>query len=211
MASDNWLDIDDDKPGLPAVVEIPVDYAARVACLEDAWTRLTPNQKTFLSAWRDCRYNANAAGRRLGLSGKTKPNTLWMQNPDYALVMRIWRANAGAKALDKDRLLVRQDDIVEMLLTPKPVLHQGLPVSDPRRPGEILEEVEAGAASKANETLMKAAGLLKDKELDLSVGIIGPSLVIQVVQPDQTVIDVTPRGVPIALPEPADEGDWLGA
>lgn len=108
-----------------------------------------------------------------------------MQEPDYSLVARVWRANAAANALDKDRLLARQDDIVETLLTPKPILHQGIMVPDTRigaQAGAVLEEVEAGAAGKANEVLMKAAGLLKDKELDINIGVVigPPTLNIQV-------------------------------
>lgn len=135
----------------------------------------------------------------------------WMHEPAYRTIVRLWQGVAGSEALDKDRLLARQDDIVETLLTPKPVLHQGIMVRD-TRPGApvdaVLEEVEAGAASRANEVLMKAAGLLKDKELEVNVGIVGPGLSIQVMEPNGVVKDATPIGVPIELPEPAED-DWL--
>lgn len=105
----------------------------------------------------------------------------WVRsNPNYATLVRLWLGVAGSEALDKDRLLARQDDIVETLLTPKPVFHQGLPILNEH--GKPYEEIEAGAASKANETLMRAAGLLKDREIDINVGIVvgPPTLNIQV-------------------------------
>lgn len=177
----DWLDTEEPtKAGLPAVVELPDSYTARAALMEECWSRLTIRQKTFLQAWRDCRYNQRAAMRQLGWGEASKPNTGWMHNADYALVVRVWRANAAASALDKDRLLARQDDIVETLLTPKPVLHQGIPVF---HNGAVLEEVEAGAAARANETLLQAAGVLKSgKDVEVNVGVvIGlPTLNIQV-------------------------------
>jgi len=207
--SDDWLN--EPTPALPAPAELPVEPRARLALLEECWQRLTPKQRAFLTAFRENRLNASRTSRALyGHRDGRSAHINWLHERDYGTVVRIWQGAAGQEALDKDRLLARQDDIVETLLTPKPVLHQGLPVFDPKRPGEILEEVEAGGASRANEVLMKAAGLLKDKELDVSIGIIGPTLSIQVMQPDGVVKDVTPRGVEIALPEPEAAGeDWL--
>lgn len=193
--SEDWLDTEE-KSGLPAVVDLPADFASRAAIAEECWSRLTLKQKTFLQAWRECRYNARAACRQLELSEKTRPMASGLSNPDFAMVVRVWRANAAVNALDRDRLLARQDDIVETLLTPKPILHQGIMVLDTRpgaRAGAVLEEVEAGAASRANETLMKAAGMLKDKDVEINVGIVvgPPTLNIQVMPlpPSQSVRD----------------------
>lgn len=185
----------EDKPvaTLPAEVALPTSYADRLALLEECWVRLSANQKAFLTALRECRFNARKAERLCKIDRRINMHP----NADYATVLAIWRAQAGATALDKDRLLARQDDIVETLLTPKRVWYQGRPT------GERV--VAAASAGKANESLMRAAGLLKDKDVDINVGLVGPSLIIQVVQPDNTVIDVTPRGVEIALPEPVDE------
>jgi len=207
--SEDWLDLDERVPALPAAVELPVEYAARAQLCEAAWSRLSVKQKTFLSAYRDCRFNERAACRQLGLSENTKPNTGWMHEPDYALVVKIWRANAAVNALDKDRLLARQDDIVETALTPQPVFHHGVPVIGPD--GKPYEEIEVGTAARANETLMKAAGLLKDKEIEVNVGIsVGPpTLNIQVMplppsktaQRESVVIDAKFTEVP--------SEDWL--
>lgn len=199
-SNDDWLDTGEAKAGLPVVVEVPPVYADRVALVEACWGRLSLPQKTFLTALRENRFNARAANRAVnGANYTNTSHTKWMQSSDYATVARVWRATAADGALNKDRLLVRQDDIVETLMTPKPILHQGAPTG--------FEEVEAGAASRANEVLMKAAGMLKDKEIDVNVGLVGPTLVIQVVKPEGGVIDITPRGVSLALPEP--ETEWV--
>lgn len=182
MASDDWLDTSpapvassDKGAGLLAPVVLPEDYKARAALLDQCWQQLTPPQKTFLQAWRDCRFNARAANRQVhGRDHTNTSHTLWCRNdPNYAMVMRIWRANAGLEALDRDRLLARQDDIVETALTPKPVLWQGVAVRDPRDPTgtAVLEEVEVSAASRANEVLMKAAGLFPREGAEINVGV----------------------------------------
>lgn len=213
MADDSWLDTAKTPAQLPAVVELPATYPERLALAERLWPELSEKQRRFLQAWRDCRFNARAACRQLGMSENTRPNTQWMKEPDYATVVQIWLANAGVAALDKDRLLARQDDIVETLLTPKPVLHQGIAVFDPTRPGEILKEVEAGAASRANEVLMKAAGLLKDKELEVNVGVVvnngPPTLNIQVL-PARPKKDAALETVPIdAKFTEVPDDEWL--
>lgn len=202
--SEDWLSTDERVSALPIPVELPVSYAERAALANTAWDKLSTKQKTFLSAWRDCRYNSRAACRQLGLSETTKPHTAWMHEPNYALVVKVWRANAAAGAQDRDRLLARQDDIVETLLTPKPVLHQGVPTG--------FEEVEAAAAGKANETLMKAAGMLKDKEVDINIGIVvgPPTLSIQVMPTPPSKVAVL-QSVPIdaKFTEVPTGEDWL--
>lgn len=199
--SDDWLDISppEEKAGLPAVVAAPLDPRARVALIEDCWSRLSLSQRTFLTAMREGRFNARRAARKLEGIVARESHIRWMHESDYATVLQLWRAAAAGEALDKDRLLARQDDIVETLLTPKPILHQGVDTGH--------REVNAAGASRANETLMKAAGLLKDKELDISIGIVGPEFIIQVVEPNGAVRDATPRGVTIDLPAPED-ADW---
>lgn len=128
------------------------------------------------------------------------------------MVARVWRANVAANALDKDRLLARQDDIVETLLEPKYILHQGLPVFDPKRPGEMIMEVEAAAAGKANETLMKAAGLLKDKDIEVNVAVaVGPpTLNIQVLPaPPSQLVKRDPVVIDARFTETPSDEDWM--
>jgi hypothetical protein len=181
VSDEDWLE--GPPARLPVHVDaLPADYQARMRLLDDAWARLSTPQKTFLQAWRECNFNASATNRLLGFSENNKPNKRWMQEYDYELVVRIWRANAAASALDKDRLLARQDGIVKALLTPKPVLHQGLPVFDPARPGEILQEIEAAAASRANEVLLDRAMPKPRTDTEVNVGVVVgiPTLTIQV-------------------------------
>ena len=209
--STDWLDTDERVPALPIPVELPAGYAERAALAEASWGRLSPKQKTFLSAYRDCRFNERAACRQLGFSVNTKPNTGWMQEADYALVVRVWRANAAVSALDKDRLLARHDDIAETALTPKPVLHQGIPVLVD---GKILEEVDVGAARSANADLMQAAGILKSgKDVEVNVGIsVGPpTLNIQVMPaPPSKVVARESVVIDAQFTQVPDDESWLG-
>jgi hypothetical protein len=199
----DWLDIEETpKPpaSLPAVVEpvtLPVPYAERVSLAADCWARLNDRQRKFLAALREYRFNVSKTAREIGIHRSQHID--WMHVRDYATVVRVWRSFAGEEAIDRDRLLARQDDIVETLLTPQPILHQGAPTG--------FHEVQGSAAARANETLMKAAGMLKDKDVEVNVGIVGPALQIQVMQPNGEVKDVTPRGVPVELPEPVD-AEW---
>lgn len=170
--SEDWLD----TLPVPVIPEtLPVEPAARLQLVEELWTRLTESQKKFLTAYRQCGLNGRAANRQLtGSTNTYAPHTQWMYQPAYRTIVRIWRGEAGDEALNRDRLLARQDRIVETAMTPKPVLHEGIMVLDTRpgaRPGSVLEEVEVSAASRANEVLMKAAGLLKDKEVEVNVGV----------------------------------------
>ena len=210
--SEDWLGTTAPSAAVAAVpFQVPADPHDRLALLEECFSRLTEIQRKWLFALQSHGLNVRRTARALGREhGKSTSHTNWMRGRDYSTVVRIWQAEAGQEALDKNRLLARQDDIVETLLTPKPVLHEGIAVFDPRRPGEnaILEEVDAGAASRANEVLLKAAGVLKDKEVDVNIGMIGPALNIQVISPTGEVKDITPRGVEIALPEPGIEEDW---
>jgi len=217
--SDDWLEegasfsvvaADVEKPadgGLPGLsttaVTLATEAAERRAKFVMCWKGLTENQRVFMNTWRDCRFNLSKAVRVLnGTQYSTTRTTVhrWTEDPGFAYVRELLRSASVEEILNRDYLATRQEDIVETLLTPKPILHQGFATGH--------YEVEAGAAGKANEVLLKLGGHLKDKEVDVNVGIVGPSFVIQVVQPDNTVIDVKPRGVPVALPERA-ETDWL--
>jgi hypothetical protein len=208
--SGDWLDTDQRVPALPIPVELPADPAARVALAEQCWAALTDKQRTALTIFRNSRLSARRAEAEGGVNRRTHRE--WRDaNVNYATIVRLWLGVAGSEALDKDRLLARQDDIVETLLTPKPIFHQGLPILG--ADGKPYEEVEAGGAARANETLMKAAGLLKDRELEVNVGIVvgPPTLNIQVMptppskvkQSEGVVIDAKFTEVP------GDE--WLGA
>lgn len=211
--SDDWLapeklvDIEPEPAAgtLPAVVALPMEFSARVTLAAECWERLSLKQRQFLTVLRECRYNARKASRQLGYSSSSN-HKAWLAKSDYAAVFSLWQSVAAGDALNPDKLLARQDDIVEEALTPKPILHQGEHTG--------FEEVQIGVAARANETLMKAAGLLKEKtDIDVSIGIVGPAFMIQVVQPGGNVIDVTPRQVeiPALEVEEAIDAEWLEA
>ena len=147
--SEDWLDISKPTAGLPVVVAIPNDIVERAAFVETCWQRLSERQRIFLAAYRDCRFNERATARALGLSENTKPMTAWMKEADFAGVVKGWKAGAAADALNPERLLIRQDAIVEQLLEPQPVLHQGVPTG--------FYENRAPAAARANEALLDRA------------------------------------------------------
>jgi hypothetical protein len=221
LDDDSWLETKDSWP--VATLPPPADGAqpqlpvgpraldAATTALEkraqfiSAWESLTEQQRVFLNTWRESRFNANRAMRILaGTTHRTSKTSIsnWGANEAFELVRNTLREASVEEILSRASLVARHDDIVETALTPKPILYQGEHTG--------FEEVDVSAAARANETLMKVGGLLKDKEVDLNVGIIGPSFTIQVVQPQGNVIDVTPRGVPVQLPEPeVADADWI--
>lgn len=216
MSPDDWLDTTP-VPVIPAT--LPVEPAARLQLVTELWQRLNESQKKFLTAYRHCGLNARKTNRHLtGHDQTPTSHTQWMYQDAYRTIVRIWRGEAGDEALNRDRLLARQDEIVETLLTPKPILHEGVMVRDTRpgaAPDAVLEEVEAGAASRANEVLMKAAGILKEKDVEVNVGVAvdgGPPRLEINVMPRPPGQNAVREGVPIdaKFTEVPAEEDWLG-
>lgn len=147
------------KPGLTALPAIPDTSSAKLEQLTAAWDRLMPKQKAFLGALRETGWNQRAALRVLEITPyRISRSSLrhWIAQDDYGFCFKVLQAEDAGTVLDKDKLLLRQDSIVEQLLTPTPILHQGAATG--------YFENRAPAASKANEVLMKAAGLLKNDE-----------------------------------------------
>lgn len=208
--SGDWLDTNERIPALPIPVELPAEPGARVALAEQCWASLSDKQRVALTIFRESRLSARRAEAKGGVNRRTHREWTY-GNLHYATIVRLWQGVAGSEALDKDRLLARQDDIVETLLTPKPRFHQGIAMIDAQ--GKPYEEVEAGAASRANETLMKAAGLLKDKEVEINVGIsIGPpTLNIQVMQlpPSQATV-LQSVAIDAKFTDVPSDDEWLG-
>lgn len=207
----DWLDTQEDQlPVLAIPAELPTDPRERLVLLEECWKGLTPKQRKFLETLRRCGMNAHRAERMGG--GSRRSHASWRaENQQYNFVMRVFLEGAASKALNKERLLARQDDIVETLLTPRPILHDGIPV---RVDGEMLEVVEAGAASRANEVLLKAAGVLKDKEIEVNVGVAlnaPPTLNIQVLPAPVAQQSAEPERVPIdaQFTQVPDDDGWL--
>lgn len=206
--SEDWLDTAPEGT-LPAVVELPVSYGDRITLAASCWERLTLGQRTYLTALRGNKFRVRRTNEQLSLHECDSRHARWKAQPDYGTVFRIWLAIEADGALDKDALLVRQDAIVEQLMEPKPILYQGSPTG--------YEENQAPAAARANETLMKAAGLLKDKEVEVNVGVAinnGPPTLEINVMPMPPGKNVGPKGVVVDLPVidaefVGPEDDWL--
>lgn len=164
---EDWLSTDPtcdvpaviEQPGLTALVSIPDSSAEKLKFLQECWDRLTPKQQVFINTMRECRWNQRATVRALENTPRRISRSVlrnWATQADYEFCVKVLRADDAGAVLNKDKLLLRQDDIVEQLMTPTPILHQGAATG--------YFENRAPAASKANETLMKAAGLLKNDD-----------------------------------------------
>lgn len=190
-----------EKIDLRPVFVIPPDFPARIAMVEKAWAKLSIEQRTFLAAFRECRYNARETARKLGSESKRISHRGWMHQKDYATVVQIWRGEAAADALDRDRLLARQDDIVETLLTPKPILHQGVATGH--------YEIEAGAASRANEVLLDRVMPKPRADVEVNVGVVFTPPSVEVINSAGNADSVDAEFVEVS-PVLPDE-DWPNA
>jgi hypothetical protein len=197
----DWLDIDE-PPALPIVVQEIADLKERVVSFEAAWKTLTTRQQKFLETWRDCNFNLRRTARALGDTTGTYPR--WTKLPDFALCMDVMRRVEATQILNREKLIIRHDELVESLMTEKPVLHQGLPVY---MDGKPLMEIEAAAAAKVNKDLLEIGGHAKPEQ-QTSFGA-GPALIIQVTNKigGEVISQVTVGAIPQHAPPEEDE--WL--
>ena len=192
------LDIDDDVPALPVVaVEAPSDPMERVRAFEKAWAELSDPQKKYLAALKD---NSFRQGKAIEAIGKTRTynSTVyrWRSNEHFAFIEKAMKADVVKDILERERLVIRHDNIVEDLLEPKPILYQGAPTG--------FYENQAGQAAKVNETLLRVGGHLKEEDQVAQRG--GPALVIQLTNRiGGEIISEVKVGVIPELPAPA----WL--
>lgn len=148
-----------ERPALTVLPAMPESSGAKLELLQQCWDRLMPKQQHFLNMLRECRWNQRATVRALDTTPfRISRSSLrhWLAQDDFAFVTKVLQQDDAGTVLNKDKLLLRQDDIVEQLMTPTPILHQGQATG--------YFENRAPQASKANETLMKVAGLLKSDE-----------------------------------------------
>lgn len=205
---DEGAPADANLPGLPLssdALDRAVTATEKRAQFIAAWSQLSEHQRIWLNTWRESRFNAARTIRVLtGTAVPASKTTLgrWRVEPGFEYVEKVLRTASVEEILSRDYLAARHEDIAETALTPAPILHQGVATGH--------YEADLAVAAKANETLLKLGGHLKDKELDLSIGIVGPALMIQVVQADNSVKTLQAAGVPIELPVPAGDEEWLG-
>ena len=194
----SFLDIDDEAPALPVVaVDAPSDPMERVRAFEKAWAELSVPQKSYLSALKDNNFRMSKAVEALGKT-RTYTSTVyrWRANEHYAFIEKAMKADLVKDVLERERLVIRHDNIVEDLLEPKPILYQGVPTG--------FYENQGGQAAKVNETLLRVGGHLKEEDQVAQRG--GPALVIQLTDRiGGEVIREVKVGVIPELPAPA----WL--
>ena len=194
----SFLDIDDDTPALPVVaVDAPSDPMERVRAFEKAWAELSDPQKKYLAALKDNNFRQGKAIEAIGKT-RTYNSTVyrWRSNEHFAFIEKAMKADVVKDILERERLVIRHDNIVEDLLEPKPILYQGVPTG--------FYENQAGQAAKVNETLLRVGGHLKEEDQVAQRG--GPALVIQLTNRiGGEIISEVKVGVIPELPAPA----WL--
>lgn len=195
-------------PGRAEVVAVMGGRAA----FAKAWRTLTKRQRLFLLALQRARFKhftAVAATNRVIASdpacedrtklGVGTPSRWARDNEDYRLVLAALKADAMAQVTSREDLVLRAHRIAELA-------EEGEPVFGSDRDGDgqkiIGYEKKLDTALRANEQLMKATKVL-GADAPVGLGGTGPALVIQVIQRDGALVDVTPKGVTIDLPGPS--------
>ena len=194
----DFLDIDDDKPSFPVVAAAPPsDPLERLRAFETAWAAISDTQKKYLAALKD---NNFRQGKAIEAIGKTRTfnSTVyrWRSNEHFAFLEKAMKADVVKDILERERLIIRQDNIVEDLLEPKPILYMGAPTG--------FFESQPAAAAKVNETLLRVGGHMKEDEQVAQRG--GPALIIQLTnRVGGEIISEVKVGIVPELPAPS----WL--
>lgn len=139
---------------------IPEATAQQQKLLDGAWRRLTDKQKAFLYTLRDCNFSERAAvdaleGTTLRVK-RTEVRRHWNDDPDFALAKKVMQNAVYDVVIDQQRTILRQAEIVEEAMRPEPVLYHGLPTG--------LYRLDTDKATRANESLAKMTGLMKNAE-----------------------------------------------
>lgn len=197
QAADDWLDLGLPEPkddvsaeeALPTTVSMLLDASEHRLQFNKHWASLSEKQRVVLNMVRECRFNVSRALRCLeGTNFRIdrKSERMWRAKEAYEFCRLTMIKMSSAEAMMPDKLILRHDDAVESMLTP------GIGFNP-------------SSAAKANETLMKVGGMLKGDDRDVNVNV-GPSLVIQVMQPGGKLIEMNSQSVEIpSLPAPESE------
>lgn len=202
--SGEWDDIEDHVP-VPAlrteVAEVG-DPVERMKRFDKAWNALTIVQKTFLHTWQNSRFNAQKAISKLGKSRDYRSVICrWRRdNEDFAFCEKVMKSDATAEVLERERLTLRQDEIAEAGLAKVPILHQGIDTG-------FREYADLGVALRANETLLRQGGHLKDEQP--AAAFTGPALVVQLTTKIGEVVQETKIGVAPVVPVPEENWDAI--
>ena len=115
----SFLDIGDEPvPALPVVArDAPSDPMERVRAFEKAWAEISLAQKQYLNALKDNNFRQGKAIEAIGKT-RTYNSTVyrWRENEHYAFIEKAMKADLVKDVLERERLFIRHDNIVEDLL-----------------------------------------------------------------------------------------------
>lgn len=177
-------------------VELPVDEKKQSDLLMECWNGLGQQKQVYLKLLRENNFNVRKTVRLLAGTPDSVSRAAarnWTHDADFAFVLKVMTTTEVGDVVKKERLLLRANEIAEEALEPRPILHKG------RATGYY--ETKPDIALRANEQLMKTQKMLGNDDAPTG-GYSGPALIIQVVQRDGSVIDMSPRGVTVDLPAP---------
>lgn len=188
----------DIRSNLPALIpaatvadELPVEDAKRSELFANSWSSLDEEQRVFLLLLKEKRYNIAATCRTYVSSGRTFSIGIyrrWLSDDaDFVFVLKVMKSVAVRESVNKERLLLRAEEIADEALEPTPILHKGLPTG--------FYENHKDVALRANEQLMKATGLLREGQQSTRVtvrlvNLAGPET--DVIEGEAEVIDDMP-------------------
>lgn len=163
---------------------------------DNAWNALSQPQKNFLKLWHESGGSIRRVLKTLNLDDHSAVR--WRRgSPDFALCEHILKAGITKEILQKERLTIRQDEIVEAGLAEVPILHQGLDTG-------FKQHADLGVALRGNETLLRQGGHLKDEQPG-AIGR-GPMLSVEITNIQGEVVQRREFGTVVELPSPTD---WI--
>ncbi|MGH8235395.1 MAG: hypothetical protein ACREXP_00045 [Steroidobacteraceae bacterium] len=180
--------IEDVKQNLPTIAipmdgaSPPVDAGKRAAMLDTAWKKLNKKQRVYLTVLRENKFNQRATDRLLRLTTDFVSRTTvrnWInENEDFVFVLKVMKTVAAGASIDRERLILRAEEIADEALDPTPILYQGAPTG--------FYENHKDTALRANEQLMKIGGHLRSDEKSTRVTV----RVVNLAGPQDDAIDV---------------------
>lgn len=161
-----------------------------------AYKKLEGRKKEFLQALVQAKFivgSAVKALRKTGTTIATQSHARWLaQDETYSFVYNTLKARMRQQVVDKDMLVLHAENIRQQAMKGKPILYKGEDTG--------FRENKPDTALRAVELLMKTQKMLGNDQETQTQGN-GPPLIIQIVQSDNKVVDVT-NGVTIDLPVP---------
>jgi len=182
--------LEETRQNLPSQLRLRVlKNDNKLKLLDKAWRKLTKRQQVFLTLLRENRFNQRSTCRMLEhTSDHVSRSSLrkWIdEDEDFGFVMDVMKTVSSGASIDRERLILRAEEIAEESLEPTPILYQGAPTG--------FYENSKETALKANEQLMKVAGMLRSDEKSARVTV---RLVNLAGSEGQQIIDAQAEVVP---------------